>query len=90
MELRPLGSTGIKVSPLGLGTVKLGRDQQVKYPSSFRIPDDDAVRDLFALTRELGINLVDTAPAYGNSEQRLGKLLPGFRAEEYYRSIQTN
>ncbi|MEJ2347233.1 MAG: aldo/keto reductase, partial [Gammaproteobacteria bacterium] len=32
MELRPLGSTGIAVSPLGLGTVKLGRNQQVKYP----------------------------------------------------------
>jgi len=24
---RPLGSTGFKVSPLGLGTVKLGRDR---------------------------------------------------------------
>ncbi|HTN32153.1 MAG TPA: aldo/keto reductase, partial [Pseudomonas sp.] len=24
---RPLGSTGLMVSPLGLGTVKLGRDQ---------------------------------------------------------------
>lgn len=24
---RPLGSTGFNVSPLGLGTVKLGRDQ---------------------------------------------------------------
>jgi aryl-alcohol dehydrogenase-like predicted oxidoreductase len=30
MELRELGSTGIRVSPLGLGTVKIGRDQQVK------------------------------------------------------------
>ena len=77
MELRPLGSTGIEVSPLGLGTVKIGRDQQVKYPRGFTIPDDDAVRDLLALARELGINLVDTAPAYGNSEERLGQLLPG-------------
>ena len=25
---RPLGSTGLLVSPLGLGTVKLGRDQR--------------------------------------------------------------
>ncbi len=76
MELRPLGSTGIDVSPLGLGTVKIGRDQQVKYPRGFTIPDDAAVRDLLALAKELGINLVDTAPAYGNSEERLGKLLP--------------
>ncbi|HEY0720724.1 MAG TPA: aldo/keto reductase [Gammaproteobacteria bacterium] len=76
MELRALGSTGIKVSPLGLGTVKIGRDQQVKYPSGFTIPDDATVRALFELAWELGINVLDTAPAYGNSEERLGKLLP--------------
>jgi aryl-alcohol dehydrogenase-like predicted oxidoreductase len=66
----------MRVSPLGLGTVKIGRDQQVKYPTGFTIPDDDAVRALFDLAWELGINVLDTAPAYGNSEERLGKLLP--------------
>lgn len=76
MKLRELGNTDIKVSPLGLGTVKIGRDQQVKYPSGFKIPDDNQVRDLFALAWDLGINVLDTAPAYGNSEERLGKLLP--------------
>ena len=75
MELRALGSTGIKVSVLGLGTVKLGRDQEVKYPQGFQIPDDAAVRDLLALSRDLGINFIDTAPAYGNSEERLGQLM---------------
>ncbi len=79
MELRALGTTGIQVSPLGLGTVKFGRNQQVKYPSRFEIPDDRAVRELLTLSRDLGINLIDTAPAYGNSEQRLGELLPGSR-----------
>ena len=76
MELRKLGNTGIMVSPLGLGTVKIGRDQQVKYPNGFKIPDDQTVRDLLTLAWELGINTLDTAPAYGNSEERLGKLLP--------------
>lgn len=76
MELRALGSTGIDISVLGLGTVKIGRDQQVKYPRGFKIPDDQAVRELLALTRELGINMIDTAPAYGRSEERLGQLLP--------------
>ncbi|MEN8170428.1 MAG: aldo/keto reductase [Pseudomonadota bacterium] len=76
MELRELGSTGIKVSPLGLGTVKIGRDQQVKYPTGFSIPSDKEVRELFDLAWELGINTLDTAPAYGNSEERLGQLLP--------------
>lgn len=79
MELRDLGDTGIRVSPLGLGTVKFGRNQQVKYPSSFNLPSDDQVRDLLSLAAELGINLLDTAPAYGTSMQRLGKLLPGPR-----------
>ncbi len=75
MQLKELGQTGIPVSPLGLGTVKFGRDQQVKYPWAFKIPDDKAVVELLALARDLGINLLDTAPAYGNSEERLGQLL---------------
>lgn len=72
---RQLGSTGIEVSVLGLGTVKLGRDQEVKYPNGFTIPNDNEVRDLLALTKDLGINFIDTAPAYGNSEERLGQLM---------------
>ncbi|WP_407292881.1 aldo/keto reductase [Stutzerimonas zhaodongensis] len=76
---RPLGSTGLNVSPLGLGTVKLGRDQGVKYPNGFSIPDDNQARQLLDLARDLGINLIDTAPAYGVSEERLGPLLQGQR-----------
>lgn len=78
---RPLGSTGLVVSPLGLGTVKLGRDQGVKYPNGFTIPDDRAAGELLAQARALGINLLDTAPAYGVSEQRLGPLLRGQRQD---------
>ncbi|MFT7299779.1 MAG: aryl-alcohol dehydrogenase-like predicted oxidoreductase [Porticoccus sp.] len=76
---RPFGSTGIDVSILGLGTVKLGRDQGVKYPNSFTIPDDREAANLIALACDLGINLIDTAPSYGNSEERLGSLLKGQR-----------
>lgn len=75
MFYRSLGSTGIQVSALGFGTVKLGRSEGVKYPESFVIPDDGAARALLNTARDLGINLLDTAPAYGNSEERLGKLL---------------
>lgn len=71
-----IADTGVAVSPLGLGTVKLGRDKGVKYPSSFKIPDDKLALDLLAQAWDLGINLIDTAPAYGSSEQRLGELLP--------------
>ena len=76
MIRRSLGSTGIDVSPLGLGTVKIGRNQQVKYPQGFDLPDDDTVGELLALAWDLGINFIDTAPAYGASEERLGALMP--------------
>ncbi|WP_268799270.1 aldo/keto reductase [Pseudomonas huanghezhanensis] len=78
---RPLGSLGINVSPIGLGTVKLGRDQGVKYPNGFTIPDDNEAHMLLKLARDLGINLIDTAPAYGSSEARLGPLLRGQRQD---------
>ncbi len=81
MELRALGSTGIQVSPLGLGSVKFGRNQQVKYPTSFTIPADAEVIRILSIAKELGINLLDTAPAYGNAQQRLGTLLPGARQD---------
>jgi len=76
---RPFGSTGLSVSPIGLGTVKLGRDRGLKLAGSFIIPDDAAARSLIDLAADLGINLIDTAPAYGTSEERLGTLLAGQR-----------
>jgi len=79
MERRALGHTGLDVSLLGLGTVKLGRDAGVRYPRAFHIPDDDAACRLLDTASELGINLLDTAPAYGSSEARLGALLRGRR-----------
>lgn len=81
MERRAFGNTGLCVSSIGLGTVKIGRNQQVKYPQAFEIPDDDAVKKLLNMALELGVNLIDTAPAYGCSEERLGKLLPGDRSD---------
>ena len=73
---RPLGNTGIKVSPLGLGTVKIGRDQGLKYPNRFQLPHDHEILALFEEARTLGINFIDTAPAYGTSEEKIGRLLP--------------
>ena len=77
--LRPVADTGLMISPIGFGTVKLGRNEQVKYPTAFEIPDDAKALELLALARDLGINLLDTAPAYGTSEERLGPLIKGQR-----------
>ena len=75
MQYRNLGRTDIRVSLLGLGTVKLGRREGVKYPTDFAVPDDKETARLLSRARDLGINLLDTAPAYGGSEQKLGRLL---------------
>lgn len=74
-----LGCTGITVSAVGLGTVKLGRNQGVKYPEPFSLPNDQQVATLLATAKEWGVNLLDTAPAYGFAEERLGKWLQGQR-----------
>ena len=52
---RALGSTGLEVSCLGLGTVKFGRNQGVKYPQSFQLPDAARVREVLALCRDAGM-----------------------------------
>jgi aryl-alcohol dehydrogenase-like predicted oxidoreductase len=77
LEQRTFADTGKCVSVLGLGTVKFGRNQKVKYPSGdgFTLPTDQEVESLLDLCLENGINLLDTAPAYGVAEERLGKLL---------------
>lgn len=75
LEKRKLGNTGLQISCLGLGTVKIGRNQKLKYSSNFPLPTDTEVTALLDQASELGINFLDTAPAYGSSEQRLGRLL---------------
>jgi aryl-alcohol dehydrogenase-like predicted oxidoreductase len=81
MKKNFLANTGIEVSQIGLGTVKFGRNQGVRYPTHFELPTDQEIQSLLSLATELGINLLDTAPAYGTSEERLGKLLQGKRRD---------
>lgn len=75
MVQRRLGSTGLLVGPIGLGTTKLGRNTDVKYPLPFDLPSDKQVEELLETALSLGINLIDTAPAYGESERRLGRVV---------------
>ena len=75
MQRRPLGQTGLLVTPLGFGAFKIGRNEKVKYPQPYDLPDDAAVERLLNGVLDAGINLIDTAPAYGISEERVGKFL---------------
>jgi aryl-alcohol dehydrogenase-like predicted oxidoreductase len=71
MQYRPLGRTGIKVSPYALGTLM--------FASSVGNPDhEDSIRVIHKAL-DAGINLVDTADAYGDSEEVVGKALRGRR-----------
>lgn len=70
MTLRPLGSSDLKITPIGLGTWAIG--------GSDWGPQDDA--DSIATIQrsvELGINWIDTAPVYGygHSERIVGQVL---------------
>ncbi|MGH8582818.1 MAG: aldo/keto reductase [Gammaproteobacteria bacterium] len=79
MDPRRLGNTGLSVSPIGLGTSKLGRNTDVKYPLRFDLPSDRQLEALLQSALDLGVNLIDTAPAYGDSEDRLGNVMAGQR-----------
>ena len=78
MQLRTLGKSSVEVPTIGLGTVKIGRMAGLKYPAAqmaHGLPDDAQVLALLREAAKLGVSLIDTAPAYGLSEQRLGELL---------------
>jgi len=71
MQYRTLGRTGIKVSPYALGAMVLG--------ASIGNPDhDDSIRVIHKAL-DAGINFIDTADAYGDSEVVVGKALKGRR-----------
>ena len=82
MHLRPLGHTGLTVSPLGFGAFKIGRNQKTKYPGgAYALPDDGETERLLNGVLDLGIRYIDTAPAYGLSEERIGRFLSHRRSE---------
>ena len=72
MELRPLGRTGVQVSPLCLGTMMFGAWGNTDHEESIRIIHH---------ALDAGINFVDTADVYarGESEEILGRALQGRR-----------
>ena len=70
MDYSPLGASGLKVSPLWLGTMMFG-DQT----------DEHEAARIVASAREAGVNAIDTANAYadGESERITGRLIKSDR-----------
>ncbi len=71
----------LNISPIGFGAFKIGRNAQIKYPTAFDLPDDESSTNLLNTVLDMGINFIDTAPAYGISEQRIGQALSHRRSE---------
>src|ERR1700761_4361321 len=71
MQYRTLGRTGIKVSPYALGTLMFATSISNLDPA-------DSARALHKAL-DAGINFVDTADAYGDSEEVVGQALKGRR-----------
>jgi aryl-alcohol dehydrogenase-like predicted oxidoreductase len=75
MKHRKLGRNGPEVSALGFGCMSIGIADI--YTSSIR-NDDEAVA-LLHRALDLGVNFLDTADIYGDSELKVGKALKGRR-----------
>src|SRR5262249_37508224 len=78
MRYRALGRTGLKVSELGLGGLFISQ-----------IGSEDRQQSIAAVRQalELGVNWVDTAPTYADSEEVLGIALEG-GTQPYYLSTK--
>lgn len=79
MEYRRLGRTDLNVSALALGTVELGLDYGIAVPGEFGRPSEAEAIRLVHTALDSGMNLIDTARAYGESEAVLGRALRGRR-----------
>ncbi len=79
MPMRRLGRTDLKITCLGMGGAGIGRAD---------VTDDEAVE---AVRRaiELGINYLDTAPLYGESERRVGLALADGWREKIFLATKT-
>ena len=67
IRTRPLGRTGLEVSEIGLGGV---------FISGKKTSREEAVRVIHRAL-EAGVDYIDTAPFYGNSQEIIGEALAG-------------
>jgi aryl-alcohol dehydrogenase-like predicted oxidoreductase len=70
-----LGDTGLRISSISLGTAELGVDYGFRGATNGARPDLKEGIRLIHKALDAGINCLDTAPAYGNSEIVIGEAL---------------
>ena len=81
MQQRRLGRTGLDVSAIALGTVELGLEYGITVPGEKRCPSEEEAVALLNRALDLGVNVIDTARAYGTSETVVGRALRQRRDE---------
>jgi L-galactose dehydrogenase len=77
MQYRPLGRTGLQVSLAGLGS---GGASRLGQGTGHSAADSQRV---VRAALDLGINIFDSSPSYGGSEELLGQALAGVPRERY-------
>lgn len=82
MWYRKLGSTGLRVSEVGFGTIPVLQGSVPVLPEHYNLTDEQAVA-VMDYAFGLGCNLYDTAivPEYGDAERKLGIFASGVRRE---------
>jgi aryl-alcohol dehydrogenase-like predicted oxidoreductase len=81
MRYRQLGRTGLEVSEISLGTVEIGMPYGIAKDGAPPPPDEAEASKLLHSALDLGVNLIDTARAYGESEAIIGRALRDRRKE---------
>lgn len=80
-DLHEMAWIGRELTPVGFGAFKIGRNEGMKYPEKYALPDERSVEELLNGVLDEGINWIDTAPAYGLSEERIGRAIAHRRDE---------
>lgn len=84
MQHRRLGRTELMVSDIGFGALEIGRPWGIRSPDDPGLPPPfEDVERLLNRALDLGINFLDTAAAYEDSEERVGRALAHRRGEYY-------
>ncbi len=81
MLYRKFGNTGVEISALGFGAMRLPR----KNAGDKTVIDEEEGERIIRRAFELGVNYIDTAPYYceGISEIVVGRALKGWRDRVY-------
>jgi aryl-alcohol dehydrogenase-like predicted oxidoreductase len=81
VNFRRLGRTELKISEVGLGTVELGMEYGIADGKTVHLPTREAAARVLNQALDSGINYLDTARAYGVSEEVIGGALKSRRKE---------